>query len=237
MLYFRGCVAREKVNTISKSTEAILKKAGVKFRTISDESCCGSVLLRTGFLKEAKEQMNNNLPSLEGEKVLVSCAGCYKTFKEDYKEILGVKLDVIHTSQLFRDLINNETNTNNTNNKLNFRKSGNSQSGSLKVTYHDPCHLGRHAGEYDAPREVINFVSSLIEMENIRDNSRCCGSGGGVKSAFPEIATTIAQERIKEAKRTEASLMVTACPFCKLNLNQFDFEVLDLSEFLLKYLS
>lgn len=225
MLYFRGCVAREKVKTISKSTEAILKKASIDFKTISGENCCGSVLLRTGFLKEAKEQMEENLVHLENETILVSCAGCYKTFKDDYKEILGVELNIIHTSQLFRDLINE--------NKLIFEKYENE---SIKVTYHDPCHLGRHSGEYEAPREVINFISSLIEMENIRENSRCCGSGGGVKSAFPEIASTIAKERIKEAKKTEASLMVTACPFCKLNLNQSDLEVLDLSEFLFNQL-
>ncbi|MDO9044025.1 MAG: (Fe-S)-binding protein [Methanobacteriaceae archaeon] len=247
MLYFRGCVAREKETNISKSTEAILREVGIDFKTISNEICCGSVLMRTGFLEEAKDQMQKNIDNLKGQKVLVSCAGCYKTFKEDYKEILGVELDVIHTSQLFKDLI--------VENKIIIKKSE-----SIKVTYHDPCHLGRHCYEYESPREVLKFISSLVEMENNRENSRCCGSGGGVKSAFPEIAINIAQERLKDAEKTMASLIITSCPFCKLNLNQayiannnnnnnnnnkqnhkyyksHDLEVLDLSEFLLKQIT
>lgn len=245
MLYFRGCVAREKETNISKSTEAILREVGIDFKTISNEICCGSVLMRTGFLEEAKDQMQKNIDNLKGQKVLVSCAGCYKTFKEDYKEILGVELDVIHTSQLFKDLISER--------KIIIKKSEYSTS----VTYHDPCHLGRHCGEYGAPREVLKAISSLIEMENIMENSRCCGAGGGVKSAFPEIAANMAQKRIKDAEKTGASSIITACPFCKLNLNQaiknnnntntkkqnhkhhksYDLEVFDLSEFLLKQIT
>ena len=248
MLYFKGCVAREKENNISKSTEAILSEAGIEFKTISNEICCGSVLMRTGFLEEAKGQMQKNLNNLKGQKILVSCAGCYKTFKEDYKKIMGVELDVIHTSQLFKDLI--------AENKIIIKKS----EYSTKVTYHDSCHLGRHGDEYESPREVLKFISSLVEMENNRENSRCCGSGGGVKSAFPEIAINIAQERLKDAEKTMASLIITSCPFCKLNLNQayiannnnnnnnsknhkfnnhksHDLEVLDLSEFLLKQIT
>ncbi len=229
MLYFRGCVAREKVKTISKSTEAILVKSGINFETISDEKCCGSVLLRTGFFEDAQEQMERNLEDLKGKKILVSCAGCYKTFKNDYKEILGIELDVIHTSQFFRDLIDE--------NKLILEKSKKSNKKLFKATYHDPCHLGRHSGEYEAPREVLKKVCSLTEMEHIQENARCCGSGGGVKSAYPEIAETIAQERIKEAEKTGSTALVTSCPFCKLNLDQSDvLDVYDLSEFLIKIL-
>lgn len=229
MIYFRGCVAREKVKTISKSTKAILVKSGVNFETIPDEKCCGSVLLRTGFFEDAQEQMEKNLEDLKGKKILVSCAGCYKTFKNDYKEILGIELDVIHTSQFFRDLIDE--------NKLILEKSKKSNKKLVKATYHDPCHLGRHGGEYEAPREVLKKICSLMEMEHIRENSRCCGSGGGVKSAYPEIAEKIAQERIKEAEKTGSSALVTSCPFCKLNLDQSDFlDVYDLSEFLIKIL-
>lgn len=233
MLYFRGCVAREKEKSISKATETILKKSGVSFETVSHENCCGSVLLRTGFSEDAREQMEKNLQYLKGQKILVSCAGCYKTFKNDYKEILGIELDVIHTSQLFRDLINE--------NKLILQKSTKSNKKSkksqIKVTYHDPCHLGRHSGEYEAPREVLENIVSLIEMDHIMENSRCCGSGGGVKSAYPEIAEKIAKKRVKEAENTGSSVLVTSCPFCKLNLDQSDvLEVYDLSELLLKIL-
>ena len=105
LLYFRGCTAREKLNSISKATERILRAANIKFETLDDEKCCGSVLLRTGFLDDAIEQMNSNLKDLEGKVILTSCAGCYKTLKEDYKKYLGIDLKVIHISQLLEQLI------------------------------------------------------------------------------------------------------------------------------------
>ena len=225
LLYFRGCTAREKLNSISKATERILKAANVKYETLDDEKCCGSVLLRTGFFDDAIEQMNGNLKDLEGKAILTSCAGCYKTLKEDYKKYLSVELKVIHISQLLDQLIKE--------NKISIKGKDN-----LNVTYHDSCHLGRHAGEYEAPRNVINSISNLVEMENIKEKSRCCGSGGGVKSAYGELSDSIANLRIKEAEETGADLLVSACPFCKLNLSQNsdDLEVLDLSEFVLKHL-
>ena len=225
LLYFKGCTAREKLNSISKATERILKAANVKYEILDDEKCCGSVLLRTGFLDDAIEQMSGNLKDLEGRTILTSCAGCYKTLKEDYKKYLSVELKVIHISQLLEQLIKE--------NKISIKGKDN-----LNVTYHDSCHLGRHAGEYEAPRNVINSISNLVEMENIKEKSRCCGSGGGVKSAYGELSDSIANLRIKEAEETGADLLVSACPFCKLNLSQNsdDLEVLDLSEFVLEHL-
>ena len=225
LLYFRGCTAHEKLNSISKATERILKIAKIDYETFDDEQCCGSVLLRTGFFEDAVEQMNGNLKDLEGKTILTSCAGCYKTLKEDYKKYLGVDLKVIHISQLLEQLIKE--------NKIPLKHKDD-----LKVTYHDSCHLGRHAGEYEAPRNVINSISNLVEMENNKEKARCCGSGGGVKSAYGDLSNSIAGLRIEEAKETDANLLVTACPFCKLNLSQNseDFDVLDLSEFVLAYL-
>ena len=109
----------------------------------------------------------------------------------------------------------------------------------LTVTYHDPCHLGRHAGEYEAPRSVISAFSNLNEMKNIKEKSRCCGSGGGVKSAYGDLSNSIAKLRLEEAEETGADLLVSACPFCKLNLSQNseNLEVLDLSEFVLRMIN
>ncbi|WP_225370677.1 (Fe-S)-binding protein [Methanobrevibacter arboriphilus] len=239
MLYFRGCTARERVNSISDSTEKLLKLANIDFKTLDDEECCGSVLLRTGFEDDAKEQMKKNLPKLKDEKIVVSCAGCYKTLKQDYMDYIGADLDVIHISQLLNEIISNNYNNSNINGNNNNNNNFDFDFDSLidediSVTYHDPCHLGRHSGEFDAPREVIKSFSNLIEMENIRENSLCCGSGGGVKSAFPEIANLIASRRGEEAEDTGAEILITSCPFCKLNLNEnSSMEVLDLSEFIL----
>lgn len=216
MLYFRGCTAREKQTGISEATEKLLNLAGVDYHILEDEKCCGSVLLRTGFEKEALSQIEKNTELLKGEKIITSCAGCYKTLKEDYEG-----LDVVHISQLLDELISE--------NKLNFTKSD------LDVTYHDSCHLGRHCGIFDEPRNVIESVADLVEMENNREESLCCGAGGGVKSAYPGIAEEMAKSRIAQAKETGCRTLVTSCPFCKLNLESDDVEVMDLTEFLEKY--
>ena len=216
MLYFRGCTAREKQTSIQDATEKLLDLAGVDYHVLKDESCCGSVLLRTGFIKEGKEQIRKNTEMFNDETVLTSCAGCYKTFREDYENI-----DVIHISQLLKQLIDD--------NKLVFTKKD------LNVTYHDSCHLGRHMEIFDDPRTVIESVADLVEMENNRENSLCCGAGGGVKSAYPEIADELSKARINQAKDTGCDILITACPFCKLNMGGDGMEVLDLTEFLVKY--
>lgn len=216
MIYFRGCTAREKETSISDATEKLLKKAGIDYRILDDEKCCGSVLLRTGFIDEAKSQIQKNTEILSDELILTSCAGCYKTLKQDYEGI-----NVIHISQFLNQLINE--------NKLDLTHKV------LKVTYHDSCHLGRHCDIYDEPRNVISKVAQLIEMENNHENSLCCGAGGGVKSAYPEIASQMAESRIKQAIDSDAELLVTPCPFCKLNLKDHGMDVLDLTEFLVEY--
>lgn len=216
MIYFRGCTAREKETGIAEATEKLLNLAGVDYHILDDEACCGSVLLRTGFLKEAREQIRKNSEVFRDETVLTSCAGCYKTLKEDYDDI-----DVIHISQLLNQLIEDG--------KLNFTKKD------LNVTYHDSCHLGRHMEIFDDPRSVIESVATISEMENNRENSLCCGAGGGVKSAYPEIADEMAKSRIGQAKDTGCEILITACPFCKLNLENDDLEIMDLTEFLVDY--
>ena len=216
MLYFRGCTARERQTSIQDATEMLLKSAGIDYHILEDEKCCGSVLLRTGFDKEAQEQIQKNSEVFKDELILTSCAGCYKTLKEDYDG-----LDVVHISQLLDELIKDE--------KLDFDKTD------LDVTYHDSCHLGRHCEVFDEPRDVIRTVANLVEMENVREDSLCCGAGGGVKSAYPEIAGQIAESRLLQAIETGCETLVTSCPFCKLNLENDDLEVLDLTEFLVKY--
>ena len=216
MLYFRGCTAREKLTGIQDATEKLLNLADVDYHILDDEKCCGSVLLRTGFEDEAQKQIDKNTEIFKGEQILTSCAGCFKTLNQDYEG-----LDVIHISQLLDSLIKEG--------KLNFTRQD------LKVTYHDSCHLGRHLNVFEEPRDVIGTVADLVEMDNVREDSICCGAGGGVKSAYPEIAGEMAKIRINQAKDTGCEILLTPCPFCKLNLENDDLEVLDLTEFLVKY--
>ena len=229
IIYFRGCVVREKLKYISDATETILKQADIDFTILPNETCCGSVLLRTGFRDDAQEVMKDTLKKLEEsiqeeDKILVSCAGCYNTLKNDYKEIFGVELDVIHTSELITQLIDDG--------KISVKKTP------YNVTYHDPCHLGRHSGLYEEPRKAILETCNLVEMDRNRENSRCCGAGSGVKSAYPDTALLVAQRRINDAEDTKSEIIVTACSFCILNLqnalehrmDEVDDDIVDVSK-------
>lgn len=204
MIYFKGCVVRERLRDVGEATEKILNHAGVDYSVLKNEKCCGSPLLRTGFQGEALDAMKKTSRDLEGEKILVSCAGCYRTLKNNYKELLGVDLDVVHTSQFFNTLIEEG--------KLKLKKLP------WTVTYHDPCHLGRHSGVYIEPRKVLSQTAGLVEMDKNLEESRCCGAGGGVKSAYPETAIKTGKSRIQDAESTGARLLVTSCSFCILNL-------------------
>jgi heterodisulfide reductase subunit D len=135
--------------------------------------------------------------------MVTSCAGCFKTIKEDYPKTGKLNFKVLHTVEFIIELIQAG--------KLNLKNEV-----KLKVTYHDPCHLGRHSGVYDAPRKLLTMIPGieLVEMERNRENSRCCGAGGGLKSGYPDIQNKISQTRIKEAEATGATELVSACPFC-----------------------
>ena len=108
----------------------------------------------------------------------------------------------------------------------------------LKVTYHDPCHLGRHSNVYDTPREILKAIPGLefVEMDRIREFSRCCGAGGGFKAGFSDIQNRMAQERVKDAEKTGAERLVTTCPFCYqglqigINALKSKLKMTDLSE-------
>ena len=224
MLYFRGCTTTKKLKSIFYSTEKLLKIANLDYEVFSEENCCGSILLRIGFEDEAKELIKKNIANFHNQTILVSCAGCYKTLKEDYNKLFNVELDILHTSQLFKKLIDQ--------NKLKVKKSD------TNVTYHDPCHLTRHNFELEDSRELIKSIAYLNEMGNNKENSKCCGAGGGVKSAFPEIAKSIAKSRLEEVEAINCEAIITTCPFCKLNLDEnSSLMVLDLSEFILKNLA
>jgi len=86
----------------------------------------------------------------------------------------------------------------------------------MQVTYHDPCHLGRASGIYEAPRNILRAIPGVTftEIERHHENSRCCGAGGGLKAGFPEVQQKMSQERVRDAVATGATDFVTACPFC-----------------------
>ena len=208
ILYHVGCIASFDANVkeVAYNTSYILQQAGVDFGILGKkELCCASTLKRVGdpeFENVARKTLDL-YNSLNVETVVTSCSGCFKTFKEDYPKLANINFKPMHIVELLEKLIDEG--------KLKFTKEVN-----LKVTYHDPCHLGRHAGVYETPRKILKAIPGveLIEMEKNRESARCCGAGGGFRIAFPDIQNKISVKRVKDAEETGASELVSTCPFC-----------------------
>ncbi|HME54164.1 MAG TPA: (Fe-S)-binding protein [Candidatus Lokiarchaeia archaeon] len=234
-LFFVGCTGAYKLAEMPQNLIEILNKSDSKIAIAPDEWCCGSVALRCGDEQLGKELAEHNTAILHQmgiKKIVATCSGCYRTFKIDYPKILGKEnfdFQVMHAIELVDELIQNGQLQ--INNKLD-----------AIITYHDPCHLGRHARIFDAPRRVIEAInqSGVKEMRRNRQYAYCCGAGGGVKSGFPDLALEIAQERIQEAEETGAKYLATTCPFCIVNLRDAaqslgsQIEVVDLLELVKK---
>ncbi len=201
--YFVGCTSAFRNPQTGRATISILKKLGEDF-TLLNEMCCGSVMERVGGSEEeVRDIMRRNIESIASqgvEQVVFSCAGCYRMFKEEYPKHVDVPFKVRHISEFLaeRDL-----------HLAPLKKT---------ITYHDPCHLGRHSGVYRAPREVIAKIpgAQFKEMSKSAETAGCCGGGGGVRSAYPELSGQIAAKRVKDA--SFADVLITACPFCVNNL-------------------
>ena len=218
LAYFVGCTASYREQNIAISTVNILKSLDVDFQLLEQESCCGSPVYMTGQLAKAKEIAESNIMMFNDrgiKKIITSCAGCYRALKDIYpnKFNLKHKIDIIHLPEYISQRLKN--------NSLAFNKEV-----KMKVTYHDPCHIGRHMGMYKEPRMVLENIPGLelVEMDRNMHNAWCCGSGGGVRSAFKDLSEFAARERIAEAKATSASAIVSSCPFC---LNQFRTNIID----------
>ncbi len=227
VLYFAGCAAAYQNQSTPEAVIKIFREAGEEVAYLgTEELCCGHQLIWAGDVDEARqnaEELIRRIQETGAKKVVFSCAGCFNTFKNDYKDIgVDVPFKVEHVARTFSSLLK----------KLDLKnKFGN------KVTYHDPCHLGRHANEYKNPRKVIGKVGAeLVEMERSGKEAWCCGagSGGSCLIVYPELNEEIRARRMKEAAATGAKFLVTACPMCLKNLrdgahaNNIDMEFYDL---------
>jgi Fe-S oxidoreductase len=215
VLLFTGCTVPSNPALTGRAKKAalILKKAGVDFAVLGQhEPCCGSVQKRIGDLELAREMMEKNIVlfnSLGCETIVTLCAGCCSMLKKEYAEAAtGLKPRVLHFVEFLEKLVTQE--------KLSFPKKK-----TLTVAYHDPCHLGRHLGVFDAPREILQSLPgiTLVERAATRENTICCGAGGGMRIfAGGSIAEDIGFKAVMDAQQAGAEAIVTACPFCELNL-------------------
>ena len=227
-IFWIGCQTIFEPNNreIAKAFLKLVKKAGVNIALLPEVVCCGEPAKRIG-----DEMMYRELVSMNAEvfkrirfkKLVVNCPHGYNTFKNEYKDY-GVELDVIHHTQLLRMLLEEG--------RIRVKNNG------LDVTYHDPCYLGRWNREFESPRKLIKAVvgDKLREMERSRENSFCCGAGGGHMFFEIKRGERVSKIRYAEAVKTGAKVLCTACPFCKTMFDsesKGELKIMDISEFLL----
>jgi Fe-S oxidoreductase len=211
ILYFPGCYLSydPRLKKVAVATAKILDKAGVDFGILgTKENCCGESIRKTGneelFKHLAKENIKTFI-DLGVKKILVSSPHCYHTFTNEYPEF-KVHFEVVHISEFLRELI--------ADGRLKPARGYDK-----KITYHDPCYLGRHNGIFDAPRDVLKQMTSAepAEMQDHRENSLCCGGGGGRIWMETPKEERFSNLRLQQALDVGAEVMVTACPYCLTN--------------------
>ncbi len=206
LAYFIGCVgaAFPEARSVPWSFAQVLERAGQRYGLLAGEEwCCGYPLLVNGQRDEAREMMAYNLEavrSLGAERVVCTCASCYHVWAHIYPQEMGdLGFEVIHATQLLANL--------QAEGKLTMK------SLPCRVTYHDPCELGRVSGIYGAPRQVLAAIPdlTLVEMTLNQVNAFCCGEGGNLEAFDPELSRAVAGRRLAQAQATGAQILVTAC--------------------------
>jgi len=234
ILYFPGCYLcyDPRLKKVAQATAKVLQKAGVDFGILGElENCCGESIRKAGneelFKKLAKDNIKTFIDN-GVKKILVSSPHCYHTFKNEYPEF-SVNFEVIHVAEYLLQLINEG--------RIKLSKDY-----AKKVVYHDPCYLGRHNEIFEQPRDVLGKVSGLTvaEFAEAKEDSVCCGMGGGRIWMETHAHERFSNIRIKEAIDLGAEVLVTACPYCitmfedSRAVNNYDdvIQIKDLSEIL-----
>jgi len=233
VVYFVGCVSSffPMVQSIPQNMVRILEAADVDFTILAGkEWCCGFPLIGAGAPGKMGELIEHNIEQIKGlgaTQMVFSCPSCYRTWKEYY----NTDLALFHSTQFIQKLI----------------EEGAVSLGELHetVTYHDPCDLGRNGGVFDAPREVLGSIPglTLLELENSRAQSICCGGGGNLEMADSVLSGSIARNKVAEIRRTGAKTVVTSCQQCirtikgKVRREKIDLDVLDITDLVVRAMS
>ena len=211
-LYWVGCAGAydSRNQNIARTMVKLLKKASVKFAVLGKkEKCTGDTARRAGDEGLFQELAIENIETFKSKnvkKIIAHCPHCFNTFKNEYPEFGLKDVEVAHHTEILWDLIKDG--------KLNMTKEI-----SEEITYHDSCYLGRHNGQYDAPRNILNKIPGIkyTEMENSKDRGTCCG-GGGAQLWYEAPGKQINVMRLNEIKESGAKVAVSACPFCTIML-------------------
>ena len=234
VLLWVGCGGAliERNQRVTRATAQLLEQAGVKFAIMGrEEKCSGDPARRIGneflFEKLAKENVEN-LNRHNVKKVITACPHCFYTFKNEYPQYNGM-FEVFHHSEYLAKLVDEG--------KLKPLAEWDK-----KITFHDPCYLGRQNGVYDAPRQLVQISAreNMVEMERSRAGSFCCGGGGGMSFVEEPPDKRVNQERAREVLETGADVLAVGCPFCMTMMEdginarkgERDVKVLDVAELL-----
>jgi len=234
VLFWVGCAGSfdDRAKKITKAFARLLNNAKVDFAVLGiEESCTGDPAKRAGneFLFQMQAMMNIQvLDGYEIKKIVTTCPHCFNTLKNEYPE-LGGNYEVMHHTQFLKSLINEGR----------LKIEGGKFKGK-RITFHDPCYLGRANNEYEAPRELLQKLEvELIEMKRCKSRGLCCGAGGAQMFKEPEEGNKdINIERTEEAIDTKPEIIAAGCPFCntmmtdgvKAKEKENAIEVLDVAE-------
>lgn len=210
-LYFTCCVPAydTRLTHVAKATAGVLKRGGIRFGFLGNrESCCGESVLKAGNREVFETLAESNIKLFQEagvKEIMTTSPHCYAAFKNDYSK-MGGDFRVRHVTEVLADLL--------AQGKLVPNKEMNK-----KVVYHDPCYLGRHNGIYDAPRKVLSSIPGikLMDERNARENSLCCGGGGGRIWMETVKGERFSDILVSQALEQGADVLATACPYCILN--------------------
>jgi len=211
---FTGCFMRFTQPNLIETIIYVLRKAGLNLAWLGDEElCCGFLPGQQGDIDKMEKQAQQNVKRLReagASRIIVSCAHCYKALRDYYPKLIDTfPFEVVHISEIYARLIEKG--------KITFNKKL-----QKKVTYHDPCFLGRHSKLYNEPRAVIESIPAvkLEEMERRKQWAYCCGSGAkAISLCYPDFSFSISKERLLEAKE-KANTVVTSCSSCVLQMRR-----------------
>lgn len=243
-VYFPGCMAIYRTPEVAINTIELFKKLGEKIKILKNETCCSGIIYRTGhkdkiieFVQPMIEELRQNPP----KQIIFTCPGCLTAFKEIYASVLKEKFKDTKLLHFTEYLINNIDKLENLKVEV---KNFISTKVKEPIIWHDPCHLARGLGIYNEPRVILDTIGiSYLNFQQMKEDTNCCGSGSGVRSAYPEIAEKATLQRLKEIKELGAKTILTSCPFCEFQYNivinkyNYDIDVLDLNSLLSELIS
>jgi heterodisulfide reductase subunit D len=216
-LYYPGCLTKYSEPFIQENYEKLLKKLEIDYILLKEqELCCGSPALRAGYKQDFNDIKKKNLELFRQygvARIITNCPACYHMLKTEYG------LNVEHITQTVMK---------------NLSRFDKDRFKGERITYHDPCHLGRYSDIYDEPRKILEYLGfEVVELRDNREKSLCCGGGGGLRGYNLEVARKIAKLRLKGVKTKK---IITPCPMCYSHLKESakdtGIEVLEFSEVL-----